>query len=218
VRLHEDLVRSRAAVVASREDERLRLRRDLHDGLGPSLAAIRLKAGLAARGVPEGTPTRTLLDEIGTEVASSISDIRRVVDALRPPALDELGLVGAVRARAASLSGDLHFEVVGPKDPPALPAAVETAAYRIAVEAMTNAVRHSQARHCAVSIDVDAREVSVDVRDDGVGMDPSRGADVGLRSMQDRAAEVGGQCRVWSRDGSGTEVTATLPLDLGAHR
>jgi signal transduction histidine kinase len=218
VRLHEDLVRSRAAVVASREDERLRLRRDLHDGLGPSLAAIRLKAGLAARGVAEGTPARTLLDEIGTEVSSSISDIRRVVDALRPPALDELGLVGAVRARAASLSGDLYFEVVGPKDPPALPAAVETAAYRIAVEAMTNAVRHSQARRCAVTIGVDAREVRVDVRDDGVGMDPSRGADVGLRSMQDRAAEVGGQCRVWSRDGSGTEVTATLPLDLGAHR
>jgi signal transduction histidine kinase len=218
VRLHEDLVRSRAAVVASREDERLRLRRDLHDGLGPSLAAIRLKAGLAARGVAEGTPTRTLLDEIGTEVSSSIADIRRVVDALRPPALDELGLVGAVRARAESLSGDLDFDVVGPENPSRLPAAVETAAYRIAVEAMTNAVRHSQARHCAVSFDIDSREVRVDVRDDGVGMDPNRGADVGLRSMHDRAAEVGGQCRVWSRDGSGTEVTATLPLDLGARR
>jgi signal transduction histidine kinase len=218
VRLQEDLVRSRAAVVASREDERLRLRRDLHDGLGPSLAAIRLKAGLAARGVAEGTPTRTLLDEIGTEVSSSIADIRRVVDALRPPALDELGLVGAVQARASSLAGDLHFDVVGPEDPVWLPAAVETAAYRITVEAMTNAVRHSQARHCAVSIAVDSREVRLDVRDDGVGMDPSRGADVGLRSMQDRAAEVGGECRVWSRDGAGTEVTATLPLDLGAHR
>jgi signal transduction histidine kinase len=218
VRLHEDLVRSRAAVVASREDERLRLRRDLHDGLGPSLAAIRLKTGLAARGVAEGTPTRTLLDEINTEVSSSIADIRRVVDALRPPALDELGLVGAVRARAASLSGDLDFDVVGPENPSRLLAAVETAAYRIAVEAMTNAVRHSRARHCAVSIYVDSRELRVDVRDDGVGMDPSRGADVGLRSMQDRAAEVGGHCRVWSRDGSGTEITATLPLDLGAHR
>ncbi len=218
VRLHEDLIRSRAAVVASREDERLRLRRDLHDGLGPSLAAIRLKAGLAARGVAEGAPTRVLLDEIGAEVSSSIADIRRVVEALRPPALDELGLVGAVRARASSLTGDLEFDVVGPADPPRLPAAVETAAYRIAVEAMTNAARHSEARHCAVSIDVDSQVLRIDVRDDGVGMDPTRGADVGLRSMHDRAAEVGGQCQVWSPDGSGTEVTATLPLDLGAHR
>jgi signal transduction histidine kinase len=103
-------------------------------------------------------------------------------------------------------------------DPTRLPAAVETAAYRIAVEAMTNAARHSEARHCAVSIDVDSRVLRIDVRDDGVGMDPARGADVGLRSMHDRAAEVGGQCQVWSADGSGTEVTATLPLDLGAHR
>ena len=104
VRLHEDLVRSRAAVVASREDERRRLRRDLHDGLGPSLAAIRLKAGLAARSAPAGSPTRTLLDEIGTEVESSIADVRRVVDALRPPALDELGLVGA-RPRPRGVPG-----------------------------------------------------------------------------------------------------------------
>jgi signal transduction histidine kinase len=218
VRLHEDLVRSRAAVVASREDERLRLRRDLHDGLGPSLAAIRLKTGLAARDVAEGTPTRTLLDEIGTEVASSIADVRRVVDALRPPALDELGLVGAVRARASSLAGDMHFDVVGPPDRQRLPAAVETAAYRIAAEAMTNAVRHSHGRHCVVSIEIDSEEVRVGVRDDGLGLDPATGADVGLRSMHDRAVEVGGQCRVWSPDGGGTQVSATLPLDLGALR
>ena len=87
----------------------------------------------------------TLLDEIGTEVESSIADVRRVVDALRPPALDELGLVGAVRARAASLAGELEFTVTGPDQRPPLPAAVETAAYRIAVEALTNAARHSQA-------------------------------------------------------------------------
>ena len=91
--------------MASREDERRRLRRDLHDGLGPSLAAIRLKAGLAARSAPGRVAGPTLLDEIGSEVESSIADIRRVVDALRPPALDELGLVGAVRARAVSWPG-----------------------------------------------------------------------------------------------------------------
>jgi signal transduction histidine kinase len=151
-------------------------------------------------------------------VSSSIDDVRRVVDALRPPALDELGLVGAVRAPGASLACDLRFDVVGPPDPQRLPAAVETAAYRIAVEVMTNALRHSQAQVCAVSIEVDSREVRVNVRDDGIGLDPTKSPDVGLRSMHDCAVEVGGGCRVWSSDGGGTEVAVTLPLDLGALR
>ena len=212
VRLHEDLVRSRAAVVASREDERRRLRRDLHDGLGPSLAAIRLKAGLAARGAPAGSPTRTLLDEIGTEVESSIADVRRVVDALRPPALDELGLVGALRARAASLAGELEFTVTGPDQRPPLPAAVEIAAYRIAVEALTNAARHSQGQRCEVVVEVSAIQVRVTVSDDGIGLDPARPPHVGLWSMHERAAEVGGRCAVTARAGGGTVVRATLPL------
>ena len=215
VRLHDDLVRSRAAVVASREDERRRLRRDLHDGLGPSLAAIRLKAGLAARSAPAGSPTRNLLDEIGTEVESSIADVRRVVDALRPPALDELGLVGAIRARAASLAGDLEFTVSGPDQRPLLPAAVETAAYRIAVEALTNAARHSQAHRCEVGVEVSATEVRVTVSDDGIGLDPARPPHVGLWSMHERAAEVGGRCAVTAGAGGGTVVRATLPLVMG---
>jgi signal transduction histidine kinase len=218
VRLHEDLVRSRAAVVASREDERRRLRRDLHDGLGPSLAAIRLKAGLAARSAPAGSPTRTLLDEIGSEVESSIADVRRVVDALRPPALDELGLVGAVRARAASLNGEIEIAVTGPEKPTALPAAVETAAYRIAVEALTNAARHSQARRCEVVVEVSPAEVRVEVADDGIGLDPARPPHVGLWSMHERAAEVGGRCAVTARAGGGTVVRATLPLGTDGQR
>ena len=107
VRLHQDLLRSRAEVVALREDERRRLRRDLHDGLGPALAAIGLKAGLAARQVPPESAARGLLGEIDSEVKASLGDIRRLVEALRPPALDELGLVGAVRSRAAALAGDV---------------------------------------------------------------------------------------------------------------
>lgn len=212
VRLHEDLVRSRASVVASREDERRRLRRDLHDGLGPSLAAIRLKAGLAARGAPAGSSTRTLLDQIGTEVESSIADVRRVVDALRPPALDELGLVGALRARAESLAGQLELTVTGPDQRPPLPAAVEIAAYRIAVEAVTNAVRHSSGHRCEVAVEVSETQVQVTVSDDGIGIDPARPPHVGRWSMQERAAEVGGRCTVTARPGGGTVVRATLPL------
>jgi two-component system NarL family sensor kinase len=217
VRLHHDLVRSRAEVVALREDERRRLRRELHDGLGPALAAIGLKAGLAAREVPDGA-AHALLGEISDEVKASLADVRRVVEALRPPAVDELGLVAAVRSRAAALSGDLAIEVSGPADRPVLPAAVETAAYRIAVEAMTNAVRHSGARTCAVSIVAGARDLVVEVRDDGGGLDPGRAPGVGLRSMRERAAELGGDCRVGSAPEGGTLVRARLPLELGAPR
>jgi signal transduction histidine kinase len=214
VRLHQDLLRSRAEVVALREDERRRLRRDLHDGLGPTLAAIALKAGLAARQVPPDSSARALLGEIDTEVKASIGDIRRLVEALRPPALDELGLLGAVRARAVTLAGDITFEVSRQDSLGPLPAAVETAAYRIAVEAMTNAVRHSGGAHCAVSIAIDDGALQVIVRDDGHGLAPERNSGVGLRSMQERAAEVGGTLSVESAV-NGTIVSARLPLSLG---
>jgi signal transduction histidine kinase len=218
VRLHDDLVRSRSEVVASREDERRRLRRDLHDGLGPTLAAIGLKAGLAARDVPGDSPARPLLDEISAEAKASLTDVRRLVEALRPPALDELGIVGAVRSRSATLAGAMSIEVVGPDDPPALPAAVETAAYRIAVEAVTNAARHSGATRCTVTITADSGGVEVCVRDDGRGLDAERRPGLGLRSMQERAAEVGGAWSIRSLPEGGTLVRAYLPMSPGGGR
>ena len=215
VRLHQDLLRSRAEVVALREDERRRLRRDLHDGLGPTLAAIRLKAGLAARQVPPESAARGLLGEIDTEVTTSLADVRRLVEALRPPALDELGLLGAVRSRAAALAGEMEIEVTGSNPRGALPAAIETAAYRIAVEAMTNAVRHSDGTRCTVSILIADDAVELSVRDDGGGLNPGGTPGVGLRSMRERAAEVGGRLTVMSPPEGGTVVAATLPLSLG---
>jgi len=213
VRLHQDLLRSRAEVVALREDERRRLRRDLHDGLGPALAAIGLKAGLAAREVPPDSSARTLLGEIDTEVKASIGDIRRLVEALRPPALDELGLLGAVKSRAAALAGDVIIDVSGSESADGLSAAIETAAYRIVVEAMTNAVRHSGGGHCSVLIMVEDDAVEAVVRDDGRGLVADRKPGVGLRSMQERAAEVGGTLSV-SSAAEGTVVSARLPLSL----
>jgi signal transduction histidine kinase len=142
-------------------------------------------------------------------VKASLGDIRRLVEALRPPALDELGLLGAVQSRAAALAGDLTIDVSGKEPTAPLPAAVETAAYRIVVEAVTNAVRHSGGTRCTVSVSVsDALELSV--RDNGRGLDPDRTPGVGLRSMQERAAEVGGTLSVRSTT-DGTVVFARLP-------
>lgn len=216
VRLHEDLLASRAGLVASREDERRRLRRDLHDGLGPSLAAIRLKTGLAARGTVPGSATRALLDEIGTEVEGSIADIRRVVDALRPPALDELGLTAALAAKAAALSGELAIVVEGPSAVAGLAAAGEIAAYHIAIEAMTNAVRHSRGSWCAVRIVLAAGELELTVEDDGVGPGAGRDGGVGLRSMTERAAEIGGRCSISARPAGGTSVVAAVPIEAAS--
>lgn len=215
VLLHQDLLRSRAEVVALREDERRRLRRDLHDGLGPALAAIGLKAGLARREVSDGSAAYALLGEIDTEVKAGLGGIRRLVEGLRPPALDELGLLGALRSRAASLAGGLDVVVDGAV-PDGLPAAVETAAYRIAVEAMTNAVRHSAGSHCSVRVGTNRGELVVEVNDDGTGLDPARRPGVGLRSMRERAGELGGTLATGpGATGSGTVVTARLPLMLG---
>lgn len=215
VRLHQDLVRSRAEVIALREDERRRLRRDLHDGLGPTLAAIGLKAGLARRDVAPTSRAYDLLGEIDGEVKASLGGIRRLVEGLRPPALDELGLVGALRTRAASLAATIDVEVTGDVSDQCLPAAVEAAAYWIAVEAMTNATRHSQGSLCLVDLQLFHRTLVVVVADDGRGLDPSRPSGVGLNSMRERAVEVGGTLVVHAA-ADGTEVVARLPLDLGA--
>jgi two-component system NarL family sensor kinase len=214
VRLHQDLLRSRAEVVALREDERRRLRRDLHDGLGPALAAIGLKAGLARREVPAASPAHELLGAIDTEVKASLGGIRRLVEGLRPPALDELGLLGALRSRASTLAGELTPEVTGELPPGGLPAAVEAAAYWIGVEALTNAARHSGARRCAVDLRAYSDALVLIVADDGHGLDPSLPSGVGLRSMRERAAEVGGSVLIRSTD-EGAEVVARLPLVLG---
>lgn len=215
--LTADLQRSREQLVIAREEERRRIRRDLHDGLGPALAGIAL--GLdAARNTLAGDPdgATATLAELKDEVQVSIADVRRLVYDLRPPALDRLGLVPAVEEYAARLGerGALTVQVSAPAMPP-LPAAVEVAAYRIATEALTNAARHSHAQGSSVSFDIDDQGLRLEVDDDGVGLqrggNPS-GDGLGLRAMAERAAELGGTCTVSSRTRGGTSVTVMLPL------
>jgi signal transduction histidine kinase len=212
------LTRSRERIVAAREDERRRLRRDLHDGLGPSLAAVGLRLDAARdslRTDPDGAEAEIVAARAG--VRDVIAEIRRMSRELRPPALDSLGLVGALRqqaeALAASAEAGTRIEVETEATLPALPAAVEVAAYRIAVEAMMNVVRHASATVCRIRMSMGADELAIEVVDDGVGIGAS-GSGVGLGSMRERAAEVGGDVTIVDGDGGGTTVLARLPVDV----
>ena len=210
---------SRRALVAAREEERRRLRRDLHDGLGPAIAAARLKAEAAGRlaGDRPGE-ARAYLEQIDGELGGLLDEVRRIARDLRPPVLDELGLLPALRAQAARLTGDDGPEVriEAPTDLPPLPAAVEAAAYWIAVEALTNASRHSGAAHCSLRVSL-ADALEVEVEDDGAGVPRRARSGVGMLAMRERAREVGGTLHVERpRRGSGTVVRARLPLLGGA--
>lgn len=205
------LQESRTRIVAGREEERRLLRRDLHDGVGPSLAAIVLKLD-AARSRSDDAERLRLLAEARDEVRGAIAEVRRVVDDLRPAAIDEVGLLSALRQRAARLSGDLVIEVAGPEPMPPLPAAVEVAAFHIASEAITNAVRHAAATRCQVTLALNGA-FELTVADNGRGTDGNAAAGVGWTSMCERAAELGGSCTIASRPEGGLLVRAVIPLE-----
>jgi signal transduction histidine kinase len=214
------LQRSREGLVTAREEERRRLRRDLHDSLGPALAAQTLKVGVA-RAVLRGDPdtAERLLTELEADIESSLGNVRRLVYALRPPSLDELGLTGAIREQASVYSSrgsdkdspPLHISVDAPEELPSLPAAVEVAAYRIVQEAMTNVIRHAHARSCVVRIRLNGA-LELSITDDGIGLPEERRVGVGLSSIRERASELGGICVIERAPRGGTSVTASLPL------
>jgi signal transduction histidine kinase len=219
VRLTADVQRSRERILATREEERRRLRRDLHDGLGPTLASLAMTVD-AARITLHRDPAAVdpLLENLRTTMSQTIGDIRELVYGLRPPALDDLGLAGAVRALADGASGTsggpeglrVHVHVEG--DLEDLPAAVEVAAYRIVQEALTNVRRHSGAKTALVRLDRSS-ELQVSVADDGVGLRTGSRAGVGMSSMRERAAELGGSCSIGPGADGGTLVQARLPIN-----
>jgi signal transduction histidine kinase len=210
------LSESRTRLVQAREEERRRLRRDLHDGVGPTLAGVALGLDLvAARIGDDPAAARAMLAELKGETAAAVDDVRRLVNDLRPPALDELGLVRALRQqtdRLALRSPGLDIRVDSDPALPQLPAATEVAAYRIAVEAVTNSVRHAGAKTCHVQVAADGA-LRLEVVDDGSGIVEGTPPGVGLTAMRERAAEVGGSCIVLPADGCGTRVLAVLPLE-----
>jgi signal transduction histidine kinase len=219
VRLAEDLKRSSVAIVSAREEERRRLRRDLHDGLGPSLTGVSLGLRTALRqldrtaGADPGQTPRLLLDRVADEVDTAVLDLKRIVRDLRPTALDQLGLIDAVAEFTRGFDGALDITLALPAGPVCLPAAVEVATYRIVTEAVTNVVRHAHAARCWLSIAAGATVV-IDVVDDGVGIAAPGPAGVGLAAMRERAAELGGTVEVGPSAPRGTRVHVRLPAAL----
>jgi signal transduction histidine kinase len=209
--LTTNLRRSREALVTAREEERRRIRRDLHDGLGPSLAGLNLQlASLLPLIADAPSRAQDIAGEVRADVRKLIVDVRRIVNDLRPPALDELGLAGSLQALASAYRNalDVHVDTGDLGD---LPAAVEVAALRIVTEAMTNTVRHASAGTCGVQVRRDSGELRIRVSDDGRGIDSSTAPGVGLNSMRERATELGGTFDVETGP-AGTTVTAALPL------
>src|SRR5580692_3313882 len=233
--LTEDVRRARERLVLAREEERRRLRRDLHDGLGPALAGLMLKVENAGALVPtEPEAAVADLHAIRDDIQAAVADVRRLVEGLRPPAVDDLGLGPAVRQAVLGLTTPAgigaHVDVADPLQD--VPAAVEVALYRIISEAVTNVVRRSGAASCRVAILVRDNAIVAEVSDDGSGfsaVEPgcprgvgwlrgdgtahrdAHAGGYGLISMRERAEELGGSLAIRS-DGSGTTITATLPL------
>jgi signal transduction histidine kinase len=216
IALAEQLRSSRELVITAREEERRRLRRDLHDGLGPVLTGVVLNAEAALRRLSnDPAQTADLLVELRDQATGALDDIRRLVYDLRPPALDSLGLADALREQAAVLgrresAAPLQVSVEAPPQLPELPAAVEVAAYRIVTEALTNVVRHSSASAAVVTLTVTAGVLQISVHDDGINLGAGWQAGVGLTSIRERAAELGGRCRI-EHDRTGGRVDVELP-------
>lgn len=210
VSLTRDLQRSREHLIAATEEERRRLRRDLHDGLGPGLAGVVLGLQRARQHLTtDPGKARVQLDELTGQIQQAIAEVRRLVYNLRPPALDELGLIGALTEKARAFG---QITVVGPGSSLQLPAAIEVAAYRIALEAMTNIARHASATEGRVEVSVDSA-VHVEISDNGRGLPAGYRAGVGILSMRERAAELGGLCSVERGALVGTLIRATIPLE-----
>jgi len=222
IRLTQALQRSREQLVTAREEERRRMRNDLHDGLGPSLSGFALVAGAIDREIERNPDqAREMVRQLAKDLQGSLQDVRRLIYNLRPPLLDDLGLVGALkRASGEFRHAGLEVQIEAPEAMPALPAAVEVAAFRIVQEALNNVVKHARASHVRVHLAVGeaprptgrGRALLLTVVDNGVGVDPLRTAGIGLFSMRERAAELGGACLVEPDSGGGTCVEAWLPL------
>jgi signal transduction histidine kinase len=212
-RLTSDLERARESLVLAREEERRRLRRDLHDGLGPALAGHLLRLDVLAGKLGPRSPARGDVEALRSDLRATVVEVRRVVEGLRPPALDELGLAAALAHMSERLTAGSGVVVdLRVDDLPPLSAAVEVATFRIVSEAVTNVVRHAGAAHCEVSVAASAGALRIEVSDDGSVRGGAReeGTGNGMQTMRERAEELRG--RLWVTAERGTTVVAEIPV------
>lgn len=211
--LSSELQRSREKLVSAREEERRRLRRDLHDGLGSNLASISMKLAIAIDQCDSQSPKAvSMLVGVQHQLDGAIADIRQLVYALRPPSLDEFGLLFSLRELAAQLQQP-NFRIVfqSPESLPPLMAAVEVAVYRIVQEAITNALKHSQGSACHIRLSVD-EVLRIEISDDGTGVSKASRKGVGIRSMRERAEELNGRFAMNEASYAGTQIEIEFPL------
>jgi two-component system NarL family sensor kinase len=205
---------ARERLVLIREEERRRIRNDLHDGLGPTLSSLQLQlSGVRRLLQSDPTTAETLIDEIKADLKTATAEIRQLVYDLRPPLLDELGLAEALK-HTVSQNYNLETAIHLPDSLPHLAAAVEVAVFRIASEAVHNVVKHAEASKCTLSIELDGRQLHLLIVDDGRGLPDDIGYGVGLNSMRERAEELGGSMRIENDQHSGTRLSVQLPIGV----
>jgi len=208
---------STRAALEGREAERRSVARELHDEVGQTLTALLAQLERTARRArPE---LQAELAEAQEVARASLEDVRRVVTRLRPDTLEDLGLVSALRALSSRISLQTGLRIVTDLDPhlPALDQEAELVVYRIAQEALTNAVRHANASRVNLRLGCQDGGVTLLVTDDGRGLHPSEESASGIRGMRERALLVGGRLRVSSRPEGGVEIRLDVPI-LEAHR
>jgi signal transduction histidine kinase len=213
--VNADLQRSREELVNAREEERRHLRRELHDGLGPTLASLLQRVDKIRLLIDDDPQTaKKLAEDLKKQVKQTVAGIRRMSYTLRPPALDEFGLIAAIREQIVQLQSEngISISMETPQELPSLSAAVEVAVYRVALEAVTNTVRHAQAQTCRVSVTLNDEKLILEIVDDGQGLRESLRAGVGILSMRERVEELGGEFQIKSSPGRGTRVHASFPL------
>jgi signal transduction histidine kinase len=209
IRVGEDLRLAQRALRDAHVEERRRIRLDLHDGVGPTLAGIHLRLLAHRRRLPPGLS----IDELVDQTSDAIREVRRIVDGLQPSVLEDLGLVPALQILVADTrqASGIDVTVSADSDLSNLPAHIATASYRVIAEGLANVVRHSRGSACTIRLSQIDHQLSIAIQDNGCGFDPSTPAGMGLRSIANRASAAGGDVSITSTTGIGTTIAVRLP-------